>query len=82
MELDNQMEPILRQRVEDIVYEKLLTNIRENVWKSGEKIPSENDLCTLLGVSRVSVRSAIQRLKALGLLEVKHGKGSFVAVPG
>ena len=36
MELDNQMEPILRQRVEDIVYEKLLTNIRENVWKSGE----------------------------------------------
>lgn len=52
MELDNQMEPILRQRVEDIVYEKLLTNIRENVWKSGEKIPSENDLCTLLGVSR------------------------------
>lgn len=80
--LDNQMEPILRQRVEDIVYEKLQTNIKEGVWKGGDKLPSENELCARLGVSRVSIRSAIQRLKALGLVEVKHGKGSFVAIPG
>ena len=48
----NQMEPILRQRVEDIVYEKLLANIKDNVWKAGDKIPSETELCALLGVSR------------------------------
>ena len=79
---DSLIEPISRHRVEDIVYEKLLANIKENVWKAGDKIPSENELCSLLGVSRVSVRGAIHRLKALGILEVKHGKGSFVAIPG
>ena len=44
----------------------------------GEKIPSENQLCEELGVSRVSVRSALQQFIALGILESVHGKGTFL----
>lgn len=75
------MDEIPKQRIEDTVYDKLLENIREDVWKGGEKIPSENELCRELGVSRVSVRGAIRRLKAVGLVEVKHGIGTFVSQP-
>jgi len=72
------MEAIQKTQVNELVYYSLLANIKNNVWKSGEKIPSENDLCEMLGVSRVSIRSAIQRLRAEGLVEVWHGKGTYV----
>lgn|GEM_PF-853321 len=72
------MEIIQEYRVDEIVYQKLLKNIRERVWRNGEQIPSEGELCKLYHVSRVSIRSAIQRLKGMGLIKTLRGKGSFV----
>jgi DNA-binding FadR family transcriptional regulator len=42
-------------------------------------IPSERQLGETLGVSRVSVREALRYLEAVGLVEVHHGRGSFVS---
>lgn len=72
------MDIIPKYRVDDIIYQKLLQNIRDGVWKNGELIPSESELCERYGVSRVSVRSAIQRLKGVGLITTRRGKGSYV----
>ena len=44
----------------------------------GEKIPSENELVNMLGVSRISVREALKQLISLGLLEARQGEGTFV----
>ena len=44
-------------------------------------IPSERDLMTTYGVSRATVRKAVDRLVADGLLHRIHGKGTFVARP-
>lgn len=60
------------------VYMQLKSQLMEGVWKVGERLPSENELCTILGVSRVTVRAAIQQLEILGLVETKHGGGNFV----
>jgi len=57
---------------------QLKSQLMEGVWKAGEKLPSENELCTTFGVSRVTVRAAIQQLEILGLVETKHGGGNFV----
>lgn len=53
-------------------------NIEAGKWAVGQKIPSENELCDALGVSRVSVRSALQQFIALGMLESVRGKGTFL----
>lgn len=53
-------------------------NIRDGIWPVGGKIPSENELCRELGVSRISVRSALQQFIALHILQSQHGKGTFV----
>ncbi|GHU29517.1 GntR family transcriptional regulator [Betaproteobacteria bacterium] len=60
------------------VYMQLKKQLMEGVWKAGEKLPSENELCASLGVSRVTVRAAIQQLEILGLVETRHGGGNFV----
>ena len=72
------MQPIANTRRDDIVYKQLLDNIKAGVWKSGDKLPTENELSKELNVSRVTIRAALQRLRSIGLVESKHGKGTFV----
>lgn len=52
--------------------------IEQGTWPTGDRLPSERELCQLLGVSHTTVRSALQRLCALGLLETRPGSGSYV----
>lgn len=61
-----------------LVYDYIFIHIKDGLWKEGDKIPSEHEFCTLLSVSRTSVRSAIQRYVSYGILESHHGKGTFI----
>ena len=72
------MQRITNQKISDQVYEQLLEQIINRTWAVGTKLPSENELRQLLGVSRVSVRTALNRLTALGLVEARQGEGTFV----
>lgn len=53
--------------------------IEEGELGPGEKLPGEQDLAKSFGVSRVTLRQAFSILKAEGLLDRKHGNGTFVA---
>ncbi len=69
---------IRKQNITDVVYEQFMNAIVSGEWQPGRKIPSENELTATLGVSRVSVRSALQKLQTLGLVESRQGEGTFV----
>lgn len=66
--------------VTDGVFDYLSQNIYSGIWKPGDKLPSEAQLCSQLGASRITVRSALGRLSALGLVQSQQGKGTFVSV--
>lgn len=51
----------------------------EKKFAPGEKLPNELDLARELGVSRATLREAIQSLAAQGVLEVRRGRGTFVS---
>ncbi|MDR1932604.1 MAG: FadR family transcriptional regulator [Spirochaetales bacterium] len=70
--------PVRRNRVRDQVFDQFQEQVIKGVWKPGEKLPSENELASSLGVSRVSIREGLQKLVTLGLLETRHGEGTFV----
>lgn len=55
--------------------------IEHGELKQGEKVPSEEQMRELYGVSRVTVRAAIERLVECGLLIKRRGKGTYVAMP-
>jgi GntR family transcriptional regulator len=52
--------------------------IESGDWREGEQIPTEAELCALYGASRVTIREAITRLVAGGLLVRQRGRGTFV----
>lgn len=52
--------------------------IADGALRPGDRLPSEGELCERLGVSRGSLREAIRMLAALGVLETRHGSGSYV----
>ncbi|CDR17571.1 FadR/GntR family transcriptional regulator [Streptomyces iranensis] len=46
---------------------------------AGGRIPPEGELCEELGVSRGSLREAVRMLAALGVIEPRHGSGTYVS---
>lgn len=72
------IKPIEKNNVIDIVFTEMMDMIVLDRWHVGDKIPSENDLAERFGVSRNSIKQAIQRINALGLLEARQGGGTFV----
>lgn len=49
--------------------------------KPGDQLPTEATLCRQFGVSRTTLREAIQMLRTSGLLDVTPGRGSFIRTP-
>ncbi len=65
-------------RVSDAVAGELELRILEGSMKPGQRLPPERELSVTMGVSRPSLREAIQKLTSKGLLVSRHGGGTFV----
>ncbi|SKC65898.1 FadR/GntR family transcriptional regulator [Maledivibacter halophilus] len=69
---------ITKRSITQQVVDYFIEQIEEGSWKVGEKIASENVLTKELGVSRTSLRAAIQQFVGVGMMESIHGKGTFL----
>lgn len=72
------MNIIEKNNLVDEAYNQLLQMIASGAWVEGSKLPSESQLCETLGVSRNTVRVALSKLNALGLIESRQGFGYSV----
>ena len=63
------------------IRDEILRFLGDRRLRPGDRLPSERELATLLGVSRPSVREAVRALQSEGRLVVRHGQGVFVAEP-
>lgn len=59
----------------------ILRNIGAGAWAHGRRLPSENELVSALGVSRMTVNRALRELAAAGILVRIQGVGTFIAPP-
>lgn len=66
-----------RTRVDD-AYVQILALITEGKLIAGERLPSEGELATTIGVSRPVIRQALSRLQYAGIVKVRWGAGTFV----
>jgi GntR family transcriptional regulator/GntR family frlABCD operon transcriptional regulator len=60
------------------LYEVLRKRILDGVYKVGDLLPSENELCQLYGLTRPTVRQSLSTLANAGYISKRQGKGSIV----
>lgn len=76
------MKTIERMSIVQQVIDNLLSYIEDHNCKAGDKMPTEKEICEMLGVGRSTVREAYRMLQAMNMVVAVQGKGVFVADPG
>ena len=71
------IEPIKKKRVAEEVADRIRTLILDGTFPQGQPLPSERVLTERFGVSRGSIRDAFRTLETIGLIETRHGRGTF-----
>lgn len=66
------------KRISDQVFDQIRELIYRGTLQPGEKLMTERELSEAMGVSRTTVRDAIQRLSAMGLIVQKQGRGTYI----
>ncbi len=72
---------IERKKIWQEVADKIQSLIISGYWKKGDRLPGEIQLAKEFGVSRSTLREAIRQLSSMGLVQVRHGEGTFVWYP-
>ncbi|WP_037571263.1 FadR/GntR family transcriptional regulator [Phaeacidiphilus oryzae] len=72
------LRPLSRPRLYEQVVASLRQFVQDHGMRAGDRLPPERDLAEKLGVSRTSVRQAIVALEVQGLVEVRHGGGTYL----
>lgn len=75
--------PVTLARVSQVIVDQIRTLIHHGRLNPGDRLPSERELCSRFGVSRVTVREALRVLEAGGLVDIRVGAhgGAFVTTP-
>ena len=78
MQSDFALTPIRRARLSQQIMIEICRMIREAKLQAGDRLPGERELADKLGVSRAPVREALRALEIAGLIESRHGGGTYV----
>lgn len=66
----------------DMVVDTLLSAIIDKKYTTGSQLPTETELCNVLGVSRITIRESLKKLQMMGVVSIQQGKGTFVKEVG
>jgi GntR family transcriptional repressor for pyruvate dehydrogenase complex len=69
---------IKKANLSDIVIEKIKAAIRNGDLKPGDRIPSHDELCKRWGISRTTIREALNKLESVGILTKYQGRGTYI----
>jgi GntR family transcriptional repressor for pyruvate dehydrogenase complex len=76
------MASINKKKLADSVIEEIKRMLTNGELKEGEKLPNQNELATMLGVSRTSLREALNSLTMIGVIEQRPGFGTVIRSRG
>ncbi len=75
----SKVSPVQKTGIPEQIVGQVIELIRSRHIGPSEKLPSERELAARLNVSRPALREALRALSVVGLLEMRHGTGTFVS---
>lgn len=70
---------INKDALPDQIAARLIDLIRERRLRSGDRLPPERELAISMGVSRSSLREALRALSMIGVVDMRHGNGTYLS---
>ena len=70
--------PVSRRRLSDELVERILASIASGELRPGDQLPTIVETARSFRVGASTVREALMRLEAKGVIEIRHGAGVFV----
>ena len=61
-----------------MIVDDILAKIVNRVYEAGDRLPPENELCEMYGVSRVTIRESLKKLEMMDVISIEQGRGTFV----
>lgn len=72
------MSPLIKRSLVEQAVDQLRDRIAKGTWSVGQRLPTEPELASDLGISRNTVREAMRVLAFSGLVEIRQGDGSYL----
>lgn len=72
------IKPLKRSSLSDDLIDSLMQLIKSGAYKPGDRLPSIMEMTNRLGVGHPTLREALRKLEAIGIVEIKHGSGVYV----
>ena len=71
--------PVLKQNLADRLARRIHTMIQEGEFREGDRLPAIMEMARRFGVGHPSLREALKKLETMGVVEIRHGSGVYVA---
>lgn len=72
-------QPVARQNLADDLAQRINDLILRREYESGDRLPSITAMATQFGVGAPTLREALRKLEAVGVVDIRHGSGVYVA---
>ena len=72
-------QPVTRQNLADDLAQRINDMIQRREYESGDRLPSIAAMATRFGVGAPTLREALRKLEAVGVVDIRHGSGVYVA---
>src|SRR5512140_2843066 len=71
--------PVMKQSLSDRLARRIRKLIQSSNYQQGDRLPSIMEMARRFGVGHPTVREALKKLEAMGVVEIRHGAGVFVS---
>ncbi len=78
MRKDTKFSPLNKTRLYEEIVDQFKSKILSRVLRPGEKLSTERKMSEIFNVNRSTIRSAMNKLESMELIEIKHGDGVYV----
>ena len=76
--MENAFRPVVRQSLSDRLAKRIRALIQSGEYKEGDRLPPIMEMARRFGVGHPTVREALKKLEAMGVIEIRHGSGVYV----
>jgi GntR family transcriptional repressor for pyruvate dehydrogenase complex len=76
--MENAFRPVVRQSLSDRLARRIRALIQGGEYKEGDRLPPIMEMARRFGVGHPTVREALKKLEAMGVVEIRHGSGVYV----